>query len=116
MDGDVEADRLAEPRRPLMAQPRAAFAHVERGLESALRIVLVRDRCPEHRHHGIAHELLHEAVVARHRLGERLEQRVLKRAHLFGVEPLGQRSETRDVGEQNGHLPPVRLAAGIRPR
>ena len=110
VDADVKRHRLAEPCRPLIAEPRAAAEHVERGVERPLRIVLMGDRCAEHRHHGIAHELFDEAVVARDRLGERLEQRILERAHLLGVEPLGQRGETRDVGEQHGHLPPVRVA------
>ena len=72
------------------------------------------DRRAEHRHHGIADELFHEAVVAGDRLGERLEQRVLERAHLLGVEPLGERGEARNIGEEHGHLPAVGLQA-IRP-
>ena len=113
----MKVHRLAEPSRPLIAETRAAVEHVERGVERALRIVLVGDRRAEHRHDGIAHELLHEAVVARDRLGEGLEQRVLERAHLLGVEPLGQRGETGDIGEEHGHLPPVGVARdGIRRR
>ena len=112
----MQGHRLAEPRRPLVAERRAAVEHVQRGVERPLRIVLVGDRRAEDRQDGIAHELLHEAVVARDRLGERLEQRILERAHLLGIEPLGQRGEAGDVGEEDGHLPAVHLrVAGIRP-
>ena len=93
----------------------AAVQHVERRVEGALGIVLMGDRRAEHGQHGIADELFHEAVVARDRLGERLEQRVLERAHLLGIEPLGERGEARDVGEEHGHLPPVRFPVeGVR--
>ena len=95
VDGDVQGHRLAEPRRPFVAQRCAAGQHVERGVERPLRIVLVSDRRAEDGEDGIAHELLDEAVVAGDRLGERLEQRVLERAHLLGIEALGERGEIR---------------------
>jgi hypothetical protein len=38
--------------------------------------------------------------LARDRLGERLEQSVLERAHLFGIEPFGERGEPREIGEE----------------
>ena len=40
------------------------FEHVQRGVAGAGRIVLVGDGRAEDRQHGIAHELLDEAVVA----------------------------------------------------
>ena len=90
MDGDVQGHRLAEARRPLLAQRGGAGQHVERGVESPRRIVLMRDRRPEEGEDGIAEKLRDKAVVAGDRLAERLEQRVLKRAHLLGIEALGQ--------------------------
>jgi hypothetical protein len=53
----------------------------------------VGDRRAEDRHHRVAHELLHKAVIARDGPGKHLEQRVLERPYLFRVEPLGERSE-----------------------
>ena len=70
----------------------------------------MRDRRAEDRHHRVADEFLDEAVVALDRLRQRLEQRVLERADLFGVEPLRQRREPGKVGEEDGHLPPVGFA------
>ena len=100
---------LTQPSRPLMAQGRAALEHVQRGLERALRVVLVGDRRAEDRHHRVAHELLHEAVIARDRLGQHLEQRVLERPYLFRIEPLGERGEARQIGEEDRDLTAVGL-------
>ena len=71
------------------------------------------DRRAEHGHHRVADELLDEAVVARDGLAEHLEQRILECAHLLGVEPLGQRGESGQVGKEHGDLPPVRVACAI---
>ena len=100
---------LTQPSRPLMAQGRAALEHVQRGIESALRVVLMRDRRAEDRHHRVAHELLHKAVIAHDRLGERIEQRILESAHLFRVEALSERGEAGQIGEEDRDLPAVGL-------
>ena len=112
VDSHVERDGLAEAPRPLVAQRRAALEHVQRRVAGAGRIVLVRDRRAEDRQHGIAHELLDEAVIARDRPGQRFEQRALERAHVFGIEPLGERREPGEIREQHRHLAAVGLSTG----
>ena len=110
VDADVQRDRAADPNGPAPADLVAAVEHVERGFQGARGVVLVRDRCAEHRHHGVADELLDEAVEARDRLSEALEQRVLERAHVLGVEPFGDRRKAREIGEHDRHLATIGLA------
>ena len=81
---------------------RAAAAHCSAERRGALQHVqrrVARARCgssswatgaPNTAMHGVAHELLDEAVIARDRLGQRVEQRGLERAHYLGIEPLGR--------------------------
>ena len=117
VDADVKHDPLAQTRCPLLAERRGALEHVERRLERALRVVLVSGRRAEDRHHRVADEFLDEAAIARDRLRQGLEQRVLERADLFGIEPLRQRGESGEVGEEHGDLPPVGFPrVGLRGR
>jgi hypothetical protein len=61
----------------------------------------------EHRHHGVADELLDRAAVLSHGLSR---DRVVARqqpAHLLGVELLAERGRARQVGEQHGHDAPL---------
>ena len=109
MDSHVQGDGLAESRRPLAAQRGDTLEHLERGFACPRRIVLVSDGRAEDREHGVADEFLHEAVIARDRLGERLEQDVLERAHPLGIEPLGERGEPGEIGEEHRHLAPIGL-------
>jgi hypothetical protein len=104
---------------PVGADLVAAFEQIQRRLESARRVVLVRDRRAEDGHHGVTDEFLDKTVEARDRPGEALEQRILKRAHILGVEPLGDGGEAREVGEHDRHLATIGLAmvaAGLRRR
>jgi hypothetical protein len=99
VDTDVKLKGLAEAPCPLFAQQRTASQHVKRRGEGAIGIILMRNRCAEYCQHGIAHELLHEAVVTGDRLGQGLEQRILKSTHLLRIEPFGERGVAGDVGE-----------------
>src|SRR5262249_26601443 len=51
-----------------------------------------------------------EAVVALDRPRQCLEERVLERPDLLRIEPLRQRREAGEVGEEDGDLPPVSFA------
>src|SRR5439155_25836284 len=97
---------------PRLAERRAAREHVEGGVAGPLRIVLVSGRRAEDREGGVAYEFFHEAVVARDRLGERLEQGVLERAYHLGIEALGHPGEAGEIGEEDGDLSAVGLPAG----
>jgi hypothetical protein len=99
VDTDVELQGLAETPCPPFAQLRTASQHVERRGDGSLGIILVCNRCAEYCQYGIAHELLDKAVVPGDRLGQGLEQLILESAHLFRIEPLGERGVAGDVGE-----------------
>ena len=74
----------------------------ERGADSSLRVVLVRDRCAEHRHDRIADELLDGAAVALE-LGAHLRVvRLQQPAHVLRVHALGARGEADEVAEEAG--------------
>ena len=68
VDADVQRHRRGRGAPPTAALSRVdALHHLLRRFERAQRIVLVRARRAEHRHHRVADELLDEAVVARDR-------------------------------------------------
>jgi hypothetical protein len=113
MDGDVQGDRLGQADRPLLAQGGAAGQHVEGTFERPLRVVLMGDRRPEDGEDGIAEIFRDEAVEAGNGLGEGLEQSILKGAHLFRIQTLGQRGESGEIGEEDRHLSAIRLALRV---
>ena len=115
MNSDVQGHGLAESRRPPLAQRSAAGQHVERRVESPCRIILMGDGRPEERQYRIAEELRDKAVIAGDRLAEGLEERVLKRAHVFRIETLGERRKSGEVCEQDGYLATIRLSAWRNP-
>jgi hypothetical protein len=102
MHGDVQADRLAEPRRPLGAQALGPLQHVEGGIERPFGIVLVGDRRTEQGEHRIPQVLGDEPAAAGDGLAQRAEQDALEGAHLLGIEAFGQGREAAKVGEQHG--------------
>ncbi len=66
----------------------------------------------EDAHDRITDEFLHESFDALDGLGHFPEQVALQRAHLFGIQPLAERGEPRQIGEQNGDGAAVRLRVG----
>ena len=68
---------------------------LERGPDGALGVVLVRDGCPPHRHHGVADELLDDAAVALDRLASGVEVPGHQVAHLLGVAAVREVRRTR---------------------
>ena len=75
--------------------------------DGSLRVVLVRDRRAEDRHHSVADELLQLTAVAIDRLAHGLEIRVLDKGDILGIEPLRQRRETDEIAEENRHDLPL---------
>ena len=67
----------------------------------------------EHRHHGVALELVDRAAVGGHDLGHRREVPADDRRDVASLEPLGDRRETADVAEQHRHLDLLRLDRGL---
>ena len=78
------------------------FLHPERGIERALRMVLVRDRRAEQREDSVAGALHDVAVVAPHRIDHQLQRRIDNRARFFGIEVLFELGRALDIGEQRG--------------
>jgi hypothetical protein len=103
VDGDANLDLAA------LASP---VANRKGGADSALRVVLVRDRCAEQRHHRIADELLDGSAEPFELRAQPLVIRAQDRLDVLGIELLGTRCEADEVGEQHGDDLP--LAAGIR--
>ncbi len=97
----------AEQRRLL----NRAVLDLKRRPRGPLGVVLVGDRRPEHRHQGIANDLVHGASEALHDLPHLLHATVHHRADLLGVGALRERGELGQVGEQDGHPAPLPLLA-----
>ena len=91
----VDADPAVDP------ELRERVPHLHRRPARAQRVVLVRRRHAEHRHHRVADELLHRAAV---RLDDRLhplEVARQQRPQRLRVGRLAQRRRTGDVAEQH---------------
>ena len=106
----VHADPHADPNAALLLQLVVqAFQrppHLERGPDRPQRVVLVHQRHPEHRHHRVADELLHQAAVP---LEHRPHLRVVTAEHVperLRVESLPERRRPGHVAEHGGHRLP----------
>ena len=108
VDPHVQTDRHRQ--RALLVQAGDVVAHLDRRVDGLLGGVLERGRGPEDRHDAIADVLVDEAAVTPDRGLEGLEAAVDDGGHLFGVQPLRHRGESRDVREHHG-----RDAAFARP-
>ncbi len=78
-----------------------AIEHTQCRANRTLRVVAVRDRSTEHRHHGIPDELLERAAVV---LDPVLRVGVVELesvAHVLRVGPVAPRSEAHQVDEQD---------------
>ena len=73
----------------------------QRSPDGALGIVLVRDRRAEQRHDGVADELLDRPAVVFELGAEPRVERRQERADILGIEALGSRCESDQVGEEN---------------
>ncbi len=70
--------------------------------DSALRIVAVCDRRPEHRYDRVADELLHCSADYLDLRAQRRVVAVQDAADVLGIQPLGACGEADQVGKQNG--------------
>ena len=102
---------MADRHRRELSPSRAVRAIMSSGgAERAFRIVLMRDRRAEQGEQRIADELVDEAAKALHGRGQFLEQFVLQRLHDLRVEPLAERGEAAQVGEQDRYRPAIGIA------
>ena len=102
----VHSDAHLQRRAALDAQAIGVAPHLllhpERGVERALRMILMRDRRAEQREHAVAGRLHDVAAVAMRRVHHQRERRIDDRARFLGIEPLHQVHRALDVGEQRG--------------
>jgi len=89
--------------------------HREPGPHRAQRVVLVRLRQPEHRHHGVADELLHGAAVCLDSVSHRVVPRAHELPERLGVELFSNGGGTGEVAEEDAHRLP-RCGCGHHPR
>jgi len=76
--------------------------HLERRVQGTLRVVFVRYRRAEHRHHRIADELLDERIEPLDNPAQGAEQVGLQGTHIFGIQFLRDRRESGQVRKQHG--------------
>jgi hypothetical protein len=77
-------------------------AHLRRRTQRSQRIVLMRYRYAEHRHHSVADELLHCAAVPLDNRAHPLEIAGEETAQRLRVDGLTKRGRARDVAEEDG--------------
>jgi len=87
--------------------PLHLFLHSQCGVQSSLRVILVRHRRAEQREDSISRRLRDVAVVAMDRLYHQLERRIHDRTRLFRVEIFDQFHRPLDVREQHRHRLPL---------
>ena len=106
--GDDLAGLDADPRLELELVD--AVEDLERSADGALRVVLVRLRNAEGRHHGVARELLDRTAVALDAVRDAVEELRHAPAHDFRVARRDERRRVDEVDEQDRgefsfHLP-----------
>src|SRR5205085_453482 len=105
----------AEPPLELVVQAHEPKPHLVGGSCSAQRIVLVRDRNTEHRHHRIADELLDGPSMPFDRRTHLVEVPKHQLAHHLGIDTLAHRRRPRHVTEQHARqLAPLKLRKRLR--
>ena len=87
--------------------------HGESRENRTLGIVLVRERCAEERHDGVADELVDVSLVLVDGVRQAPEKAVHQDRDAFGIHLLGHGGKTGKVREQDDDLPPVTLKLGL---
>ena len=114
----VDPHPQREPQAELLGKRAVQLAHRrlhrEGGPDGTVRIVLVRDRRAEHRHHVVADVLVDAAAVPLDLRAQAGQAALDDRLDRLVVELLGDRREARDVGEHDGHGASLLGVRGIR--
>ena len=80
---------------------------LERRPHGSLGVVFVGDRCAEDGHHGVADELLDRPAEVLDVPAKPGVERLEEPAHVLGVEPVCERREADEIGEEHGHGTPL---------
>ena len=89
--------------------------HCNRRAQRAIRVVLVRHRDAESRHHRVANELVEHALFLLQAVDHQGEVLVQQRDRPLRAELLGERGKPADIGKQHGRLdilPAEQVGAG----
>ena len=113
---EPDPDREAQPELAAQVGSEAAqlLADQERRVAGALRVILVRERRPEQRHHAVARVLVDRALEAVDGVGEQREEPVEHAVPGLGARALGQPDRVHHVDEQHGHLLALALEHAAR--
>ena len=87
-EADAETERRQPALGPLRVELDLRFDHRDRGGERAVGVVVLRDRRAEARHHRVADELHHGAVLVEDRVVHRgavLVEQMRERARIGGL-------------------------------
>jgi hypothetical protein len=103
VDADVQRQRGLV--RQFLTHQREVTVHLERDEQGTRRVVLVGDRRAEECEQRITGELLDVTLVAADDAAQAADDGVNYLEKLLGVEPIGERREPGDVGEQGGDQP-----------
>ena len=101
-DPHAEGDAVLDPHLVRVLAYRVA--NMQRGVTSALGVILVRDRRTEECHDSVTGELIDRAFEAVHALGENLEEALEDAVPLLGIELLGEFERPLHVREQDRHV------------
>jgi len=112
VEADPHLEAPLEARRQLAAQVTDGALDREGGVRGAPGRVLVRDGRAEQGHDAVAGVLVDRALEPVHLGRDHLEATIDDGVDLFWIALLGERAESREIGEQHRHLPPLALERG----
>jgi hypothetical protein len=118
VDPDPVRDRDTPAGTELLVQAAQRVAHLVCRTDRPERVVLVQPRYPEHRHHRVADELLHGAVVPFDHPAHLVEVQRHHAAYRLRVEPFAHRGRADHVAEdhRDGLAYLARVLCGARHR
>src|SRR5215472_11901887 len=88
--------------------------HTQRGVASSRGMILVSDWRAKEGHDAVAHDLIHRALVAVHRLYHAVEDRIEDPSRLLGIAISKQLHGALQVSEEHGHLLALAFEGGLR--
>jgi hypothetical protein len=100
VDSDAGLDSRAALLPRVLAATAETVARRERGMNRALRMVLMRDRRAKEREDAVAGRLDNVPTILMDCIDHQLERGIDDRARLFGIEIAHQLGRALDVGEQ----------------
>jgi hypothetical protein len=104
IEPDPDLHRNAIEALHLVAVSRDTLLHAQRRIASTHGVVFMRQRRAEERHNAIAHDLVHGAFIAMHRLDHAFDDGIKELPCLLGVAIRQQLHGAFEIGEEHRHL------------